>query len=496
MALENYVKFLRGTPSQYDNLVTKDKDTIYFIAEKDSDFGSLYLGSQLITSAGQPETATLDSLKDVMISNGIEHESLLIYDAVSGAWINKPLDEVLQVVVEVMQGATANQNGKAGLVPIPKAGEQNYFLRGDGSWAEVAATAKTQIFEVTLEKNETHEQGIARVIGSSKLASGDIAIVKEIIANEKYQYTSYVYNNGWKAMDGNYNAENVYFDEDLLTTSAIGVIELVNGQATIPAAGKNLKEIFNTIFVKEQNPIVTNPSVEITISEAGKYEVGKTVSINYATSFNGGSYSFGPEPTGVVVNNYTITDGANVKNSESGSFSNLLVTDNMNYQLTAIVNYSDGKIPVTNTGKEYPEGKINAGSVFGYSNYIKGYRPFFYGVNDTSKENIVYNSDLIRGLNNGGVYDSKKTLTISSNELAKRFIIAIPRDSLNALRTGIASAKITTSLNADVLDFYKELDTMVDVQGADGYAVTVPYKVWVYEPQSIATEEVHEVVLK
>ena len=49
-------------------------------------------------------------------------------------------------------------------------------------------------------------------------------------------------------MDGNYNAENVYFDEDLMTTTAVGVIKLTNGQATIPAAGKNLKEVFNTIF--------------------------------------------------------------------------------------------------------------------------------------------------------------------------------------------------------------------------------------------------------
>jgi hypothetical protein len=42
-------------------------------------------------------------------------------------------------------------------------------------------------------------------------------------------------------MDGNYNAENVYFDEDLITTSAVGNITLTNGSATIAAAGKNLK---------------------------------------------------------------------------------------------------------------------------------------------------------------------------------------------------------------------------------------------------------------
>jgi len=45
--------------------------------------------------------------------------------------------------------------------------------------------------------------------------------------------------------------EKVIFSEDLTTTSAIGNIKLTNGQATIPAAGKNLVEVWNTIFVKE-----------------------------------------------------------------------------------------------------------------------------------------------------------------------------------------------------------------------------------------------------
>lgn len=51
-------------------------------------------------------------------------------------------------------------------------------------------------------------------------------------------------------------------------------------------------------------------------------------------------------------------------------------------------------------------------------------------------------------------------------------------------------------MNADALDFYTELESTVAVQGKNGYATTVPYRIWVYEPTSIAAEEVHEVVLK
>lgn len=194
MALENYVKFLRGTPSQYESLVRKDKDTLYFISDtEDSDYGALYLGSKLITSAGRPETATLDSLKDVTLSEtGIANGSLLVYNTKSNAWVNRPLDEVLQFVVDVMGGATATRDGVAGLVPAPKAGEQDYFLRGDGTWAK-ATSNNAQIFEVVLEGKETHEQAIARVIGSTSLSTGDIAIVKETIVEGNYQHTAYVY---------------------------------------------------------------------------------------------------------------------------------------------------------------------------------------------------------------------------------------------------------------------------------------------------------------
>ena len=61
-------------------------------------------------------------------------------------------------------------------------------------------------------------------ITDTDIAVGDTAIVKTAIyvdtkddTNSKYSYTGYVYNgSAWTAMDGNYNAENVYFDEDMM----------------------------------------------------------------------------------------------------------------------------------------------------------------------------------------------------------------------------------------------------------------------------------------
>ena len=117
----------------------------------------------------------------------------------------------------------------------------------------------TQVYEVIPTEGQSHVDAITAAVGENALVAGDIAIVKDVISGDKYQYTAYVYNgSAWVAMDGNYNAENVYFDKDLVTTSAVGNITLTNGQATIAAAGKNLKQVFDTIFVKEKNPSVSS----------------------------------------------------------------------------------------------------------------------------------------------------------------------------------------------------------------------------------------------
>ena len=55
---------------------------------------------------------------------------------------------------------------------------------------------------------ETQEAALIRVPGeNTTLNKGDIAIIKDPVADGKYQYTAYVYNGSvWTAMDGNYNA--------------------------------------------------------------------------------------------------------------------------------------------------------------------------------------------------------------------------------------------------------------------------------------------------
>lgn len=132
--------------------------------------------------------------------------------------------------------------------------DTNKFKIGDGvtAWDELGyagadetqinsliAAAEDNFTEVVPNDGETDAQAIARVITAP--SKGDITVVKRTFGGDKQSYTGYVYNGtAWGAMDGNYNAENVYFNEDLTYTKQIGELPAVGstGSATLPAASK------------------------------------------------------------------------------------------------------------------------------------------------------------------------------------------------------------------------------------------------------------------
>lgn len=138
-----YVKFVRGTTDAWNSVAQKDPDTLYFIADNGSSQGTLYLGDRII--AGEHKTFSLSELTDVLISNDVSTNSLLIYDEEEGKWVNRTLSDIFSLYVDVMDGASETEDGVSGLVPQPKAGEQNLFLQGDGTWADPTAALKEQV---------------------------------------------------------------------------------------------------------------------------------------------------------------------------------------------------------------------------------------------------------------------------------------------------------------------------------------------------------------
>jgi hypothetical protein len=467
--MAQYVKFMRGTPAAFERLATKQEDTLYFIYEKESDEGKLYLGDRLI-AGGDIGSTSIDALRDVLISEGLVDGSILVYNAQSQQWVNKSLDEVITVFVP----PTASSGGVAGLVPAPPQGQTNLFLRSDGKWAVIDTEGPKiahNILTVTNDSQKEHSAIIAELTTDVILVEGDIFIIKDKITDGNYQHTAYVYDGSkWEAMDGNYNAENVYFSQDLVTTTAIGNIALTNGQATITAAGKNLKQVFDTIFVKEKNPTITQPSVGITASANKAYEVGTKVTPTYTGTFSAGKYSYGPD-TGVVASNWHATDSNAVSSTgKTGSFPELTVTDTMNYAITVYADWSDGAIPKTNTGNDYSAGKISAATgKSATSAAITGYRNTFWGTM-TAKETL--DSSTIRSLD--GV--SNEAYSNGSS-----FVITVPVGCLRVVFAYPATLQDVTSVldkndsNANIVSGFNKMT--LNVKGVNDYDA-ISYKVY------------------
>lgn len=385
--------------------------------------------------------------------------------------------------------------GEMGLVR-----ETGLIKVGDGTtaWNNLSyindlSTVVANHYEGTAAEGETDTAVIARVLGETAAEKDDTFIVKRVISGEKTSYTAYVYDGTkWAAMDGNYDASNVYFDKDFVATANIGVVTIpASGSTTISAAGKSVKDVLAGIFAKEKEPAVTNPAVSITASANKAYEVGTKVSPSYSASLSTGSYTYGPA-TGITAKTWSVTNSGSDETltTATGTFAEITVADNTNLSITATATYDAGAIPKSNIGNEVPAKQIKAGSASATATAkLSGYRSFFYGV-DTGDGEIT--STLIRGLTNGGAYNGTKTLNIAPGATAgaKRVIVAFPA---NTTRAGIKEVLLTSTMNLDITSSYAAKPN-VSVEGANGYTA-IEYKVFVYQPASIGGDETHKITL-
>ena len=169
----SYVRFLRGTPNAYRNLSVKNQDTLYFISEVNATEGVLYLGDKLITGLDASNiNIALENLSNVIWDGG---EGQILVSDDSGHWEAQDPRDLLESIVEEMVGATAAQDGKAGLVPQPKRGDQTKFLRGDGTWAQAATKAEFDNLHAT----------VVTLVGDDKNSDGSVSKSIREIANEE-----------------------------------------------------------------------------------------------------------------------------------------------------------------------------------------------------------------------------------------------------------------------------------------------------------------------
>ena len=349
---------------------------------------------------------------------------------------------------------------------------------------------------------ETDEQIIAALVGDNELHNGDYAIVKRAIDenNKSFSYTSYVYDDGkWIAMDGNYSAANVFLNDDITLAgnySSIG--NYTKGQTV--AAGTSLQNMLLNMLSKRIQPgNPTNPSTGITLymdgstkkTAASAVEVGTTVNPYYTTSFNKGSYTYGPSDTGVTANSYSITStgrktvsGATNDTTEdsatatSGSFNSFIVDDDTSYKLNISVSHSGGVDALDNLGSvSDPVKKIAAGTKTNTSGTVTGFRSVFYGYKTAETALDVNNltSEQIRKL--GSPITTAKPSTMTTNKM-KQMFFALPANTVSQVVVKDATNGAPQTVSK----------TTVNVEGANGFTA-IPYDVFYVDNAAAAGGE-------
>lgn len=337
----------------------------------------------------------------------------------------------------------------------------------------------------------TIDEALATIAAPSQ---GDMAIVEQKFGDvakadgTRTSRTAYSYDGAkWCAMDGNYNAENVYFDSDLTYTAPIGVKTVpASGSGTISAAGKNVKEVLASILSEKKYPGKTNPAVSFnSLSGLGTYEIGTKKNLSYTASLSAGSYTYGPA-TGITAQSWSVncTGIADTKTSATGTFENV-VAEETPKTITATATYNEGAVPKTNLGDNYPDGKIAAGSASKTSDKFIGVRYMFWGPMTTDE---ALNSAAIRGLAHNKAAGTGDLAEFGAGAGAKKVIVAVPSGRK------ITKVIMPSALNADVTALFVKQSTTVPVEGANGYTAAA-YDVYVYQPASIDAGETYIVTI-
>lgn len=355
---------------------------------------------------------------------------------------------------------------------------------------------------------------------------GDIAVVKETIGeiSTANTMTAYMYDGeNWCALDGNYDASNVYFDSNLVMTANIGVQSLGTASSKeLSTQGKSLKQVLSMILAKEEKPTISsNPSVTTYLANNANpansnitVEGGSTITPKWSASFGAGAYSYGPAtgitPTAWDVKGYIGSNAVSghTSTATSGTFGNVVLAAGQTYKVNAKATYGAGALAYTNLGEEYKAGnalfdetegatsvQIAAGSKNDDSPTITAWQQGYYI--GTLESDVEITSDILRArdtnkvLKNrtvkGGNYAAATDLKFSPSGTMAKFVIAYPA-SKDMTNGAYDSAKgLQSFFNNSSFEEYKGNFTrnVIKVAGADNDLTSshaIDYAVWTWVP--------------
>lgn len=394
MALD--VKYLKGTPERYAEYLAAGMivDTnFYYIVDSAKGTADLYLGK-------------------VKLSNG-EDLKRAINKLVGAYGADEVIPTIKDLDLSILQLAAETEELKKNYAELQQAIEELRNQGGGGSG--ISNTVYTVEGQGVFGKDE---EAIAAVV--SHPIKNDMAVVSNTINGVLYRTAYYYDGANWIAMEGNYNAENVYFNQDLVSTYAVGNISLTNGQGSVKATGKNLLETWNLVFQKETAPTISPIVASISAGPDNEVEIGTKIdTITWDGSFSSGSYSFGSvnaednsikyadTGTGIGAANWNVNYSlAEAGNGVKGDTTEATTIDgsfklNTPFQVNALtskkyatinanVSWSDSpRIPINNLGA-LADGRLMAGTKsLSDAVQIRGFRKMWYGTFEDKKDTLV-----------------------------------------------------------------------------------------------------------
>ena len=190
MTPTSYVTFVKATETLWDKMEASQRldNVLYFVVDgPDDTVGKLYLGNTLIADGNGITDIGISNLNDVKIKlEGIHDGDVLMYNMIKGKWENVSLAETLGDLISVFNGATAEAAGTSGLVPAPSAGDQDNYLKGDGTWANPVAAVTVDLGNLKTRVDTligSDEKISARTIAINEASKAASAAVSQIVAN-------------------------------------------------------------------------------------------------------------------------------------------------------------------------------------------------------------------------------------------------------------------------------------------------------------------------
>lgn len=185
---KDYVVFMKATSDIWQKMpdAQKQANALYFVVDgPEDDVGRLYLGNTLIADGSGITEMGVEQLSDVKLSN-INTGDILVYNLNSKKWENMSFENYLGDFIQIFEGATATQDGKAGLVPVPTVDDINKYLQGNGTWGDPTVKVREDLSSLTAQVKTligTDVDASVRSIATGIAADAASAAVTRILDN-------------------------------------------------------------------------------------------------------------------------------------------------------------------------------------------------------------------------------------------------------------------------------------------------------------------------